>query len=412
MTRIVHTADWHLGVRLIDCDRHEEHSAFLDWLLAELTVLRPDLLIVAGDIFDGSSPPQDALNLYYRFLAKLVEVVKCRVLILGGNHDSPAALHAPREILAALNIRVIATPPEKPSDALIELSDVVVCAVPYLRERDVRTAAPGQSADEIAASIREGINRYYRTLHDSARLITGDQLLIGTGHLTSIGSQVSPSERSIHIGNLGAVESTCFDGFAYTALGHIHSAQPVGGNDTVRYVGSPLALSFAETTTPKEIRVIDISDNNLTHRAVAVPTFRALHRVTTSVATLVPDLTALQAPVGAPFPPWIELTVSDGRNHPDLDRQVRDSAANLNLRVLKVLSPSVGNEEAGASHLSGSALSLDDLKPAQVFIERLRTADIDADSDEARTLIETFEHLLTLMQETPDLTISSGKPQK
>lgn len=153
MTRIVHTADWHLGARLVERERHEEQAAFLDWLLTQLIELRPELLIVAGDIFDSATPPQEALTLYYRFLGRLAATVKCRTLILGGNHDSPATLHAPRDILRAIEVRVIARPPADPAEGLLEFDDVVVCAVPYLRERDVRISSPGESADQVAAAI-------------------------------------------------------------------------------------------------------------------------------------------------------------------------------------------------------------------------------------------------------------------
>lgn len=229
MTRIVHTADWHLGARLMDCERHDEHRAFLDWLLARLVELRPDLLIVAGDIFDVAAPSQEALKLYYTFLSRLAGTVKCQTLILGGNHDSPATLHAPRDVLRALNVRVVASPPADLGEAVLEFDQVVVCAVPYLKERDVRTASPGQSADEVAAAIRAGIRKHYRSIFTAAQAKAAGRLIVGTGHLTAVGSAISPSERTIHIGNLGAIEAACFDGFAYTALGHIHRPQSVGG---------------------------------------------------------------------------------------------------------------------------------------------------------------------------------------
>lgn len=284
VTRIVHTADWHLGARLIDCERHDEHCVFIDWFLSQLAKLRPDLLIVAGDIFDGATPPQEALKLYYSFLSRLSAVAKCQTLILGGNHDSPATLHAPRDVLRALNVRVIASPPEDPADGLLEFDHAVVCAVPYLRERDVRTAAPGQSADEVAAAIRTGVTKHYRAIHTLARSRALERLIVATGHLTAAGSQTSPSERTIHIGNLGAVDAACFDGFAYTALGHIHRPQGIGEGDRVRYAGSPIPLSFAEVDLGKEIRVIDIAGFQITQRVISIPVFRPLVRLTTTAA--------------------------------------------------------------------------------------------------------------------------------
>jgi len=415
VTRIIHTADWHLGARLIDCDRHDEHRAFLDWFLIQLAELRPDLVIVAGDIFDGATPPQEALKLYYSFLGRLAAgtgalsqpspldgmdatKTRCRTLILGGNHDSPATLHAPRDVLRALDVRVIASPPDDPADGLLEFADAVVCAVPYLRERDVRTAAPGQSADEVAAAIRTGVGRYYRQVHDLARTKAAGRLLVATGHLTVVGSDKSPGERPIHIGNLGAVEVACFAGFAYTALGHIHRPQRINGDDRVRYAGSPIPLSFAEVDLAKEIRVIDIAAGQLAQRAISIPVFRPLKRISATAATLATELARHQGAPGDSLLPWVELTVTDGRSHPDLDRQVHEAAADLRLRVLKVLAPASLSDSATTGNTAPPP-SLNDLRPEDVFTERLRREQIDPDSTDGQTLALTFAELLSGMQD-------------
>lgn len=399
MTRIVHTADWHLGARLMDCERHDEHRAFLDWLLQQLVELRPDLLIVAGDIFDVAAPAQEALKLYYTFLSRLAGTVKCQTLILGGNHDSPATLHAPRDVLRALDVRVVATPPADLADAVLEFDHAVVCAVPYLKERDVRTAAPGQSADEVAAAIRTGITDHYRAVFTLAQAKAAGRLIVGTGHLTAVGSEISPSERTIHIGNLGAVEARCFDGFAYTALGHIHRPQSVGGDERVRYVGSPIPLSFAEVDLRKEIRVIDLNGTTLTQRAIPIPVFRPLLRLTTTAATLGVDLAPHQGAEGDPMPPWVELTVTDCRAHPDIARQVREAAAPLRLHVLKVLPPALIATDPAAGQAT-AALSLSDLRPEDVFAERLRREAIDHASVEGQALVQTFAELMSGLHET------------
>lgn len=382
----------------MDCERHDEHRAFLDWLLARLVELRPDLLIVAGDIFDVAAPSQEALKLYYTFLSRLAGTVKCQTLILGGNHDSPATLHAPRDVLRALDVRVVATPPADLTEAVLEFEQVVVCAVPYLKERDVRTASPGQSADEVAAAIRAGIREHYRSIFTAAQAKAAGRLIVGTGHLTAVGSAISPSERTIHIGNLGAIEAACFDGFAYTALGHIHRPQSVGGNERVRYVGSPIALSFAEVDLPKEIRVIDIQDGQLTQQAIPIPVFRPLLRLTATAANLGAELAPHQAVEGDAMFPWIELTVSDCRAHPDIARQVREAAAPLRLHVLKVLPPAAEATGPNADQ-AAPALSLSELQPETVFTELLRHNALDPSSPECRALVDTFAELMSGLHE-------------
>lgn len=399
MTRIIHTADWHLGARLIDYERHEEHCAFLDWLLKQLVELQPDLLIVAGDIFDVAAPAQEALKLYYTFLSRLADTVKCQTLILGGNHDSPKTLEAPRDVLRNIDVRVVASPPSNLAEAVLEFEDAVVCAVPYLRERDVRTAVPGQSADEVASAIRMGIMKHYRDVFDLANAKAAGRLVVGTGHLTAVGSEISPSERTIHIGNLGAVKGSCFDGFAYTALGHIHRPQRVGGNECVRYVGSPIPLSFAEVCVCKEIRVIDINGTQLTQRAIPIPVFRSLLRLTTTAATVGADLALHQGSERDAMLPWIELTVTDCRNHPDIGRQVREAAAPLRLQVLKVLSLAMVATDQSVSQAITS-ISLSEQRPEEVFSERLRFERIDEKSGDGQSLVQTFAELMSALYET------------
>ena len=396
MTRILHTADWHLGARLIDCDRYDEHVAFLAWLRLQVETIKPDLLIVAGDIFDAANPPQEALRLYYQFLSYLVGLKTCHTLILGGNHDSPALLHAPRELLHAMNVRVIASPGEMPDDCVWEFGNIVVCAVPYLRERYLRTAQAGQTAQQIAEALRAGVNRHYREILTAAQSRAAGRPILCTGHLTVVGSTTTPSERIIHIGSLGAVGVDCFAGFAYTALGHLHRPQMVADNGCVRYAGSPLPLSFAEVDGDKEIRIIDLGSAGISQQGIAVPLFRPLLRITVEIDILDAELRRIDEEYAKGAEPWLELTVTDGRAHPDLDQQVRLIADKRRLRILKIQLP-VPAENPAAFTDSGRALQ--DFQPAEVFAERLRREQIALASPEETELTASFAELLSGMAE-------------
>lgn len=391
MTRIIHTADWHLGARLIENDRLPEQEAFLDWFLAQVIGLKPDLLIVAGDLFDTATPPQESLRLYYRFLARISAESQCRVLLLGGNHDSPATLHAPRELLEAIRIQVIATPPADPREALLDLPDCVVCAVPFLRERDLRRSQAGQGPDEIAEELRQGIRAHYETLLMEARVLAAGRPIIATGHLTAIGAARSQSERDIHIGNLGAVSAGCFAGFTYTALGHIHKPQALDPEGTVRYSGSPVPLSFSEAGIPKEFRVLEVREGKLSQEAVPIPLFRPLLKLECTLEQAESLLNASQAQTGERFEPWVELTVSDGHSHPDLERRLRAASKDLRLKILKLLSPRPENTPAEAPELIPA---LEDLKPDEVFARRLAIQGIQAGSEQGQRLTHCFLELV------------------
>ena len=259
--RVLHTADWHLGKCLLTRPRTDEHALFLAFLLQAIQEHQVDALIVAGDVFDSATPPQFAVKQYYDFLSHLRGAGACAAVIVAGNHDSPGHLEAPREVLRSLSFHVIGTLAEQPVDWLVPLPNpespqLVVAALPFLRDADLRVGLSGQSADEIQRALVAGIaRRYQEAAHAAAEWRERGVPVLATGHLTVVGSTNSESEREIHIGGLGAVGTECFPAaFDYVALGHLHRPQAAGGRDHVRYAGSPLALSFSEADDVKEVR--------------------------------------------------------------------------------------------------------------------------------------------------------------
>jgi exonuclease SbcD len=239
-----------------------------------------------------------------------------------------------------------------------------------------------------------GITDHYRRIFQLAQATAQGRPIIGTGHLTAVGSNASSSERTIHIGNLGAIDAGCFAGFIYTALGHIHRPQSVGGNDFVRYAGSPICLGFDEVELAKQIRVIEVQGSTIAQRELPIPVFRPLLRLTSSAATLASDLAPHQSPPNAPLEPWIELTVSDCHAHPDISRQVRDATKALRLEVLKVIPPQ-RSADAPLTEDTSVSPSLSDLRPEDVFAERLRRSAIEKDSPEGQALVATFTELMS-----------------
>jgi len=397
MSRIFHTADWHLGARLIDQDRLEEHRRFLDWLLHEIQVQQPHLLVIAGDVFDTAHPPQQALRLYYDFLAKLSQMSAAQVLILGGNHDSVLTLQAPRELLLALRIQVVGSAPEDPAQALLELEDAVLCAAPFLRERDVRRASLGETFDSVARQMKEGITRHYRRLQEIAAPRAAGRPVLATGHLTVLGGRASESERPIHVGNLAAMGPDCFAGFDYVALGHLHRPQAVGDAEHIQYAGSPIPLSFDEWDTAKQVVMVDIAPGSPPRvTALPIPTFRRLRQVTCSLDEMGETLQTLKAADGDELTPWIDLTVRHDKAVPDLDQKLRALTQHSRIAVLKWSVQRTGAlPDEDADPFAGK--SLDELQPQEVFAERLRREKIAPDSEELRALTGTFAELLTRM---------------
>lgn len=283
--RLIHTADWHLGQALHGIDRGPEHDRFLRFLTETLAETGADALIVAGDVFDSASPSAAAQQRYYRFLADLRrDLPDLQVVILGGNHDSPARLDAPSELLANLGVRVVGGL-RRDGDGEIDLAahviplkrtrdprepPVMLLALPFLRPRDVSMLTgpdgppedgPGESAaiERFVAGYRELVRR----LGVRARTL-GAARVVATGHCFMQGGAVSEdSERRIQMGNQAALPVDLYLDpeldLAYVALGHLHRAQSVEV-EHVRYSGSPIPLSLAERGYDHQVLIVDVPE--------------------------------------------------------------------------------------------------------------------------------------------------------
>ncbi len=382
--RLLHTADWHLGARLVERDRLDEHAAFLTWLLEVIRAEKVDALLVSGDVFDAANPPQEAVALYFDFIRRLAELPGVSAVITGGNHDSPAHLNAPRELLRHFRVHVFGHAPERHDDCLVGFDDAVVAAVPFLRERDLRRAAAGETSAQAQKQLVEAIRTHYAAVAQAGRAMAGNRPLLAMGHLTALGATTSDSEREIHIGNLGRVTGDVFAGFDHTALGHLHRPQCVGGNDCVRYSGSPLALSFSEAGDAKSVCLMDVAPGRQpVHTVLAVPQTRRLVRVACELSTL--ELALAPVPAGV----WAEIAVSLAVPDASLDRRVHEAAGGR-FDVLKVLAEL---PPAPDSVWEPSAQALDELAPAEVFRARLAAAGLPPD---AEPLTATFHELMAL----------------
>ncbi|MDN3441376.1 exonuclease SbcCD subunit D C-terminal domain-containing protein [Psychrobacter sp. APC 3279] len=270
---ILHTSDWHLGRRLYGRLRYEEFESFLHWLQDTISAQKVDILIVAGDIFDTMTPSNKAQALYYEFLGKVSRSCCQHVVIVAGNHDSPTFLDAPSNVLKFLNVHVIGTACDNLDDEVLVLGDddnnphCIIAAVPYLRDRDVRSSSAGESADSKDANVIAGICAHYDNVADIAKTKQADLIkthqryipIIATGHLFASGGKTTEDDgvRELYVGSLGKISADMFnDGFDYVALGHLHVPQRVGGRESIRYSGSPIAMGFGEAKQQKQVLLV------------------------------------------------------------------------------------------------------------------------------------------------------------
>ena len=296
--KILHTSDWHLGQSFFTKSRKNEHAAFLKWLLQQVEVHQIDAIIVAGDVFDTGTPPSYARELYHAFIGEL-QGMQCTLVVLGGNHDSVSVLNESKALLKYLNSHVIASTYGELSEQVITLNDrkgqpsAVLCAVPFIRPRDVLVSEAGQSGTEKRQALGDAIKQHYGALYNEALSLRasieekqGEEgsknsaaiPIIATGHLTALGVSQSESVRDIYIGTLEGFDAKGFPPADYIALGHIHRPQKVAKTEHIRYSGSPIPLSFDELNTQKQVVLITFESESTTPTisTLPVPRFQAM----------------------------------------------------------------------------------------------------------------------------------------
>ena len=344
---ILHTSDWHIGRALYGRKRYDEFAAFLDWLLKTIEEEHIDVLIVAGDVFDSATPSNRAQQLYYRFLQE-VSAGTCRhVIIIGGNHDSPSLLEAPKELLRCFQIHVVGKAAENSEEEVFVLKDekgndeLLVCAIPYLRDRDIRSARPGENIDDKNRNLIDGIAAHYQQVLAFAsklRQAAKHYLpIVATGHLFVAGGKKVEGDgvRDLYIGSLAHVEGSILPReIDYLALGHLHSAQLVAHDPTRRYSGSPLPMSFGEAEKTKNVLSVTLAERNVSVNPIIVPTFQRLETVKGDMATILAAIDTLKK-AGQSI--WLEVIYDGIELVPHLQMTLHEAIANSQLEILRIV---------------------------------------------------------------------------
>ncbi len=397
--KILHTADWHLGKKLYKQELTEEHQLFFEWLIQTIKERKIDVLLISGDVFDLSNPPTEARALYYWFLRKMIEQ-KCKIIITGGNHDSASMLNAPKDILAMLDVVVIGGATANIEDEIIDLGEVIICAVPYLRDMDIRQAVQAESVEGRIESVRNGIKNHYDILANICRERYTGMPVIAMGHLYAQGSITSESEREIQIGNLAAFGEADFsETFDYVALGHIHRPQRVGGKEHIRYSGSPIALSFSEKDDLKIVIELEISSGKIQKiEEIAVPKFRILKKMTGDFLKMKSLLTGFSHE--SVLRAFLEIEVVEELYNPLLIRELNEIVTIFDDEKTMILKHRIrfNNEISSTDQLFHEGQNIDDINETDILMKRLEKE--NGLSEEHRILlIEAFTELLQQVKE-------------
>lgn len=401
--RVLHTSDWHLGKKLEQCERTDEHQRFLDWLVETIKDQQIDLLVIAGDIFDTGSPSNTAFKQYYDFLWAM-RSTPCRdIVIIGGNHDSVSTLNAPKALLRYFNVHVVGGATADIQEEVIPITDargqvqLVVCAVPFLRDRDIRLSVPGESLEEQEARLKHGICAHYEALCPHIQPYKAQGIpILATGHLFAAGGSASDSEKEIHVGNLGQIYGDQFPAvFDYVALGHLHRPQKVNNLPHIRYSGSPIPLSFSEVEDKKLVILLDFENGQLSKlEELEIPVCRKLVRLRGNLEKVRRQILSFDHG-DHPFPAWVEVQVETDYFIHDLDSQLLDlldGSKHLQFFTRQTLLRPAQSIDSQLPEMQ----QLDELLPKEVFRKKCEAVFAEEPFED---LLHTFDELLELMHQ-------------
>lgn len=398
--KILHTSDWHIGRSLHGRRRYAEFQAFFDWLLETISAQQIDVLLVAGDLFDSSAPSPLAQTLYYQFLHRVASSCCRHVVIVAGNHDSPTLLNAPSALLKNLDIHVIGQACDDLNDEVLLLRDaqgeveLIVCAVPYLRDRDIRQVEAGESLQDKERKLVEGIRQHYAAvtaLAEQQRAQLAKPVpLIASGHLFAAGGQTIDGDgvRDLYVGSLAQVGADMFPAaLDYVALGHLHVPQKVQGSERVRYSGSPLAMGFGEAKQQKQLCLVEFQEQQPKITTLAVPVFQVLQRVQGDWDSIEQQLKAL---IAADSDAWLEVSYQGKTIVSDLRLRLEDLLKGSRLELLRIQNKIFSERALLPAQVQES---LADLDTEQVF-ERCLNAHEIQDPDERAELSRAYREIL------------------
>lgn len=402
--KILHTSDWHIGRTLYGRKRYEEFEAFLTWLAETIQQNEIDALLVAGDVFDTSAPSNRAQELYYRFLC-WVAASSCRhVVVVAGNHDSPSFLNAPKELLKALDIHVVGSSTESPEDEVLvlrneqDVPELIVCAVPYLRDRDIRVAEAGESVEDKERKLIEGIRTHYAAvaaLAEQKREELGvDIPIVGTGHLFTAGGQTVDGDgvRELYVGSLAHVTAGIFPAcFNYLALGHLHVPQKVNGSETIRYSGSPLPMGFGEAKQQKSVCQVEFHSTAASVQLIDVPVFQKLERVKgdwDGISSRILELTATDTQG------WLEVIYDGTEVIGDLRERLEAAISGTQMEILRIKNNRIIDRVLGQIH---EEETLDDLNVDDVFERCLAVHEVP--EDQRPELLRAYQETVSSLYE-------------
>ncbi len=314
--KIMHLSDLHIGKKVNEYSMLQDQIYILKEILHIIDNEKVETVIIAGDVYDRSLPPNEALELFDEFLYQLSSR-NVNVFVISGNHDSPERISYGGRMMTENKIFLspVYDGNVKPITLNDDYGEVNFYLLPFVRPADIRRYFPDENIENYTDAVKVAIDNMNVDFSERNILVT---------HQFVTGAELSESE-DIIVGGTDNVSGEVFDGFDYVALGHIHREQTVG-KDNIRYCGTPLKYSFSETKNIKSVTILDFNDKgNIEYSKIPLTPFRDMREIRGTYY----ELTLKSSYESTNTEDYLHITLTDEEDIPDAIGKLRSIYPNI-----------------------------------------------------------------------------------
>lgn len=314
--KIMHLSDLHIGKKVNEYSMLQDQIYILKEILRIIDNEKVETVIIAGDVYDRSLPPNEALELFDEFLYQLSSR-NVNVFVISGNHDSPERISYCGRMMTENKIFLspVYDGNVKPITLNDDYGEVNFYLLPFVRPADIRRYFPDENIENYTDAVKVAIDNMNVDFSERNILVT---------HQFVTGAELSESE-DIIVGGTDNVSGEVFDGFDYVALGHIHREQTVG-KDNIRYCGTPLKYSFSEAKNIKSVTILDFNDKgNIEYSKIPLTPLRDMREIRGTYY----ELTLKSNYESTNTENYLHITLTDEEDIPDAIGKLRSIYPNI-----------------------------------------------------------------------------------
>lgn len=314
--KIMHLSDLHIGKKVNEYSMLQDQIYILKEILRIIDNEKVETVIIAGDVYDRSLPPNEALELFDEFLYQLSSR-NVNVFVISGNHDSPERISYGGRMMTENKIFLspVYDGNVKPISLNDDYGEVNFYLLPFVRPADIRRYFPDENIENYTDAVKVAIDNMNVDFSERNILVT---------HQFVTGAELSESE-DIIVGGTDNVSGEVFDGFDYVALGHIHREQTVG-KDNIRYCGTPLKYSFSEAKNIKSVTILDFNDKgNIEYSKIPLTPLRDMREIRGTYY----ELTLKSSYESTNTEDYLHITLTDEEDIPDAIGKLRSIYPNI-----------------------------------------------------------------------------------